>query len=72
MAVSSEKAQKTIELGKILQDSGFKVINKFGILNMPNTYKTKIFNYFEVKKTKILNKYPGTSYVFAFECVNGR
>lgn len=61
-----------VELEKILQDSGFKIINKFGILSMPNTYKTKIFNYFEVKKTKILSKYPENSYVFAFECVNGR
>ena len=57
------------ELKKIIEDNGFKVIKENGILDMPNTLKTKVFDPLEVLKTEYFNNNPQTSYLFAFETI---
>lgn len=57
------------ELEEILVKCGFRVTNKTGILNMPNTFISKRFNPLEAYESEIINDTPETSYVFAFECM---
>ncbi|MDA8233799.1 MAG: DUF4214 domain-containing protein [Clostridia bacterium] len=57
------------ELEEILVKCGFRVTQKTGILNMPNTFLSKQFNPLEVYESEIINNTPETSYVFAFECI---
>ena len=54
---------------ELLNNSGFKVIKKTGILDMPYTYESGNFNPLEVYETNKVNENPDTSYVFAFECI---
>lgn len=57
-----------IEIKDILEKNGFNVYSQCGILDMPQTYKNRIFNPLEVYETEPLNQHPETSYCFAFEC----
>jgi SAM-dependent methyltransferase len=57
------------EMEELLNNSGFKVIKKTGILDMPYTYESGNFNPLEVYETNKVNENPDTSYVFAFECI---
>lgn len=57
-----------LEMKGLLEKHGYKVINQWGLLDMPQTYKNRIFNPLEVYETEILNQHPETSYCFAFEC----
>lgn len=57
------------QLEVILNDNGFTVIKKTGILNMPNSYETKVFNPQEVYTQTALSDRLETCYLFAFECV---
>lgn len=56
------------EMEKILNKSGFTVIKKTGILNMPETLSSGRFNPLEVVKYELISLNAESGYVFAFEC----
>lgn len=57
------------ELEEILKKAHYKIIKKWGLLHMPSTFSTGVFNPLEVYDTKDLNEIPEESYCFAFEAV---
>ena len=57
------------EMEVVLNDHGFAAIKKIGMLEMTETIRSQKFNPLEVYETKVVNDYPESSYVFAFECV---
>lgn len=57
------------EMEALLIENGFGVVQQWGMLNMPETYRTGRFDPEEIYQTPdSLNRTPETSYVFAFEC----
>lgn len=56
------------EMERILNKNGLIVIKKTGIVNMPGSLISRIFNPLEVYETEAVNSSPNTSYLFAFEC----
>ncbi len=56
------------EMENILSKNSFRVIKRWGILDMPITSSTRKFNPLEVYESRLLTKNPESSYCFAFEC----
>jgi SAM-dependent methyltransferase len=57
------------EMAALLGENGFEVVRQWGMLNMPETYRTGQFDPEEIYQAgESLNQTPETSYVFAFEC----
>lgn len=56
------------ELENILTLNGFKVVNRWGLMDLPGSCSSKAFDPLESYKTELLVKSPETSYCFAFEC----
>lgn len=57
------------EMEVLLKENGFDVVQRWGMLNMSQTYQSGKFDQEELYQLdQMLNREPDTSYVFAFEC----
>ncbi|MDF0593749.1 methyltransferase domain-containing protein [Methanotrichaceae archaeon M04Ac] len=54
------------ELEHLLIENGFEIVKSWGILNMPISYATNVFNPLEVYETEMLSDNVESSYCFAF------
>ena len=57
------------ELEARLERHHFKVARKWGIIDMPTTSQTRVFNPIECYETEKLSKNYNTSYCFAYDCI---
>ena len=56
------------KLKLILEKFGFEVDREWGLLPMPNSFDTKIFNPLETYNQPLVNSDPEKAYLFAFSC----